>query len=921
MKKIVPVTFLLLSIQGFMFAQQGTVRGVVTDQSTGETLIGANILAEDGSGTVTDVDGSFVLTLTPGKQTLRISYVGYEPRNITVTVGQKDVYITISLKTLTINEVQVVADVARNRQTPVAFTNVLPAKIKEELGGRDIPLILNSTPGVYATQQGGGDGDARITIRGFNQRNIAVMIDGIPVNDMENGWVYWSNWFGLDQVTRTIQVQRGLGASKLALPSVGGTLNILTMGIRNKRELSVKQEITSEGKIRSSVGYTSGKLPGGWGITLAGSYKRGQGWVDHTFSEGWFYYAKIDKRTGAHILTFSAMGAPQHHEQRSYKRAIATYNLDYARKLGIDVDVTDSLGNFLYRPKIYDKGIGYNQHWGQLKRDRFNPDAPLEGLSERVNIYHKPQFSLRDFWRVSNKLTLSNIAYLSLGTGGGDRPAHSIRETMLIQDPDSSRYGEIDWQSIYDANAKPTQTPFGPVYPIDNRYSDSLYVSYNYMTRQHNDHIWTGLLSTFNLTPSDNLKIAGGVDLRQYTGIHYTTITDLLGGDYAVDKSDLRNNYDTDSSLAMKYPGDTTRYYYKGLVNWGGLFFQTEYTGNGYSFFINLTSAINGYKKIDYFANRNSGWFWKPGFTIKAGGNYNLSPRSNIYLNTGFLSKVRAYRYFYKGYTTEFADETGNEKIKALETGYHYGSPRFSLNLNAYLTKWQNKPTNRVYSNYVLQPGENGFNPDDPDKNKIRVYADIPGMDALHKGIELDMIWKARHNLNIQGLLSLGDWRWDKRVENLQYYNYDTNEPVNKVINFDATGIHVGDAAQTQVGTSIRYEPFRGFYINSRYTYFARYYSDFTPESTTDEAGNPVDSWKVPNYALFDLHLGYHLRAGKTGINFRFSLFNALNTKYISDAVNNDPYNSLPFNDFDAKSATVFFGMGRRFNSSVEITF
>ena len=73
-------------------------------------------------------------------------------------------------------------------------------------------MILNTTPSVYATQQGGGAGDARINIRGFNQRNIAVMINGVPQNDMENGWVYWSNWDGVGTKAVLIQVQRGLSA-------------------------------------------------------------------------------------------------------------------------------------------------------------------------------------------------------------------------------------------------------------------------------------------------------------------------------------------------------------------------------------------------------------------------------------------------------------------------------------------------------------------------------------------------------------------------------------------------------------------------------------------------------------------------------------------------------------------------------------
>ncbi|RLD58291.1 MAG: TonB-dependent receptor, partial [Bacteroidetes bacterium] len=247
MKKIFLVlTAALLTLS--IFAQQGTIKGVIKDAETGETLIGANVLIKAGVGTVTDFNGEFTLQADPGEYNLTISYVGYEAtkRKVKVIAG-KTVTINVSLKTITLNEVQVVADVARSRETPVAFTNVLPAKIEEELGAQDIPMVLNSTPGVYATQQGGGDGDARITIRGFNQRNVAVMLDGIPVNDMENGWVYWSNWFGLDVVTRSIQVQRGLGASKLALPSVGGTMNIITKGIENKRNINIKQEVNSDG--------------------------------------------------------------------------------------------------------------------------------------------------------------------------------------------------------------------------------------------------------------------------------------------------------------------------------------------------------------------------------------------------------------------------------------------------------------------------------------------------------------------------------------------------------------------------------------------------------------------------------------------------------------------------------------------------
>ena len=265
---------LLIVFSGVLtFAQTRTVSGIVTDKSIGEPLIGVNVIYGVGQGTVTDINGEYRLKLEPGTYEIEVSYIGFISQKKTFTVVDKNLFINFELNTVTLNEVEVVGDIARTRETPIAFSNITPAQIEEQLAAQDIPLLLNSTPGVYATASGGGDGDARINIRGFNQRNVAVMLDGIPVNDMENGWVYWSNWFGLDAVMRSTQVQRGLGMSKLAIPSVGGTINITTKGIEAKKGISLKQEIGSNGYTRTSLGMTTGRLKNGWGVTFAGSYK------------------------------------------------------------------------------------------------------------------------------------------------------------------------------------------------------------------------------------------------------------------------------------------------------------------------------------------------------------------------------------------------------------------------------------------------------------------------------------------------------------------------------------------------------------------------------------------------------------------------------------------------------------------------
>jgi len=899
---------------------QGIIEGVVSDANTGETLIGVNILYGEGLGTVTDTEGYYTMELEDGDYTISFSYVGYNSQSTALSVTGSRIRLNIGMKTVVLREVEVVADLASSRETPVAFSNIEPVKLQEELASQDIPMILNSTPGVYATQQGGGDGDARINIRGFSQRNVAVMIDGIPVNDMENGWVYWSNWFGLDLVTQRIQVQRGLGASKLALPSVGGTMNILTTGILQQRKLKVRQEVGNDGFLRTSVGYTSGQLKGGWGITTAGSYKRGNGWVDRAYTEGWFYYLKVDKRIGDHIISVTGMGAPQEHAQRRYKKPIATFDADFAS----DAGVTSSPGEYFNSSYIdtnymVDKGLRYNPDWGKY--------TTTEGeeiiMNEKINYYHKPQFSLRHFWNVNKRLYWSNIFYLSLGNGGGTSLKRSVRADQGF----ITSEGQIALQKYYDVNIN----NFDPSFPGEPK-------SYQFQRSNINNHRWYGLLSTFNYDLGPKFDLSGGIDLRRYTGEHYEEIYNLLGGTYTKDLA----NYNRDPNAQLKV-GDKINYHNDGIVQWGGFFTQLEFNTGNFTAFVNLTGAYSGYKKIDYFAPRvlevgdtsftigygqeveyngvvydhnsqglkwqESDWKWIPGFTFKAGGNYNLTERSSVFVNLGYLSIAPRFNNVYNRYSIDVLTNIENEQVTAVELGYSFKSHKFALNANGYYTVWKNKPGQPV--SYPINEDENG-------------YGNIQGMDALHMGLELDFSWNILRNLNLQGLLSFSDWRWTSS-DSVRLYN-DNNQLV-RTEYFVADGVHVGDAAQTQIGGSIRYEPIKYLYISGRATYFDRHFADFNPfdlnpdknPDSFDENGNPKDAWKAPSYVLFDFHAGYSFHISKVRFDIRASLLNAFNEKFISDARDNDSYSTVT-KSHDAQSAGVFFGLGRRYNFSLTIS-
>jgi len=219
----------LLLVFGTMTAAFSQISGKVLDIETNDPLPGATIIVQGtADGTVTGFDGTFSIDVEEGT-ILIVSYLGYETAEISAGI---DEIIGLVPDLNQLGEVVVtsgVIDIAKVRTTPVAVSTISPSEIALKVGNQEFPEIMNKTPGVYATKQGGGYGDSRISLRGFDQRNTSFLINGQPVNDMENGWVYWSNWQGLTDVASGIQLQRGLGASRLAVPSVGGTVSIFTL--------------------------------------------------------------------------------------------------------------------------------------------------------------------------------------------------------------------------------------------------------------------------------------------------------------------------------------------------------------------------------------------------------------------------------------------------------------------------------------------------------------------------------------------------------------------------------------------------------------------------------------------------------------------------------------------------------------------
>jgi hypothetical protein len=899
-----------------LLAQKGQLSGVISEGASGQTVGGAKIEVKSrNTGAVvnrmlSENNGSYTVQNLPyGDYRITVTMISFDTVVRDFKLNKAELVLNLNMAgSLEFDEVRVIGNIVKDGPVPIAVTKISTQKIQEELGSRDLPMLLNGTAGVYATQSGGGDGDARINVRGFDQRNVGVMIDGVPVNDMENGWVYWSNWFGLDAITSTMQVQRGLGATKIAMPSIGGTINIVTQGIGNKKGGSLKQEYGTGNLMRTTASYNTGILKGGWGLTAALSYKQATGWVEGTPSQGFFGYLKVSKQFDQHLLTLSAFAAPQQHGQRSFRQPIQYWSEEEARNNGVTIDT-----NAIFS----DMGLRYNQHWGYR-----TVNGKEEVVSERLNYYNKPQFTLKDFWKVSKKLSISNLAYASIGRGGGTALYNS---SAILRDSNNL----IDWDTMAYFNQ---YNPLFGTPNIDAQYSPTEIKSSQILLSSVNNHFWVGYLGQVNYEVKKGFEFSAGLDARYYRGSHYQEVKDLLGGDYYVDLSD-KNAASPMKRVGDKIAKNLFNANRDGLVSWFGAFSQVSYESKTVSAFVNITGIGNGYQGIDYFQKRelNLGdtilqfgygdtityngqtyhsysegvdyvktpWKFIPGFTFKEGVCVKLSEFSSVFLNVGYLNRTPMFSNVIDNNYNKFFGVINNEKILAIEQGFSYASRTFGVNINAYATNWKNKP----FPYGVAVP-----DPNDPTET-IRV--NINGMDAIHLGGEIDVAWEIHKKVSTEFMFSMGDWYWNSS-KTIVIPQYDSLE-----YTFNAEGVGVGDAAQTALSATVRYEPIKNLYFKGQFQYFDRYFSDFNPFSLQGVNGGR-QSWIMPSYSLVNFYAGYRFKIGEDALNLSANVINLLNTVFISDATNNNNGNNQ---NFDATSASVMFGQGLRFNVSLSYQF
>lgn len=806
----------------------------------------------------------------------------------------------------TIDEVVIVAgvaDIAKDRKTPVAVSTIKEGAIVEKLGNQEFPEILNTTPSVYATKAGGGFGDSGIRIRGFGNENIAIMVNGMPVNDMESSKVYWSNWSGLSDVASAMQVQRGLGASKLAIASVGGTINIITRAADKKKGGLLSVGVGNNGYHKTQFSYNTGKSASGWSSSFLLGRTAGAMYADGTDFEGYTYYFAVGYQPNEkHDFQFMVTGAPQKHNQRG----IATSISDYLRYGGNGVD----------RPNR-----------------RYNPLRGYLNGKEYVwseNYYHKPVAMFNWDWKINENNRLASVFYASIGRGGGSGRSPFIARNFnnyRVSDVNREDYGLLDFEKMVRENSL---TPNAP--KIARVVST-------------NDHNWYGFLTNFTHKFSEKLQLSLGLDGRYYKGFHMQALTDLFGAESYTDSRNentgarvITSTHNIDVPFLSKVKADAVSYNNDGEVLWGGVFGQLEYSDDNLSAFVQGSISSQGYQRFDHFVKpgklaiakdpeskmyTKTGFHYQTGYNIKAGVNYNINENHNVFGNIGYYEKQPIFNTVYPNFRNYLNSDLNNEKIFGAELGYSFRSADFNANLNLYRTSWKDRylSVGNNFDEYILQGGAyKGTG------RTIRGNANILGITQVHMGVEVDAEYKFSEGLSFTGMFSLGDWKYKGNAS--ASYLTETAEAIvdangnpveDKTLYLD--GVKVGDAAHLTAGLGLKLNPISGLSVFADWKYVDRLYAGANAQNF-DKADHK-GSLRLPSYNLLDMGISYKLDIGNgQSFTFRGNVYNVLDTYYIAESITNFHATeaSETYKGVDVKNE-VYFGAGRTWSASVSFNF
>ena len=790
---------------------------------------------------------------------------------------------------------------------PTFTLTELDLESEDEL--QDISGLLQSSRDIFVSTAGYTFGRARFRIRGLNTENTSVLLNGIPMNNVETGRVYWSVWGGLNDATRNKDIKTGITSSKLAFGGICGITNIVTRASSYRKGMKLTYS-SSNRSYRNRLMYTlsTGMMDNNWAVTFSGSRRwANEGYIKGTFYDAFSFFLSVEKKiNNKHSVGLIGFITPN---KRGKQGASTQEAFDLAGT------------NF------------YNPYWGYQDGEIRN---------SRISNFKTPMFIGSHYWTIDKSSKLTSSLYYSYGIGGStaldwedandprpdyyrnmpsfyDRDGYEeeYREAMARWSTEAGR--QVNWDYFYFANRKNLRTI------LDANGIDGNNITGNLakfrVEERRNDHNNIGFNMLYNNNVNEHLDVSGGINLSWFKGYHFKVLNDLLGGDFMVDVDKYSND-----SIAMQNDirvynrivtkGDRFGYDYTLNVNKYEFFGQCEFTYNKVDFYIgaNLSKTQfwrTGRMQNGKFQDSSLGDSEKQNFTdfgFKGGVTYKIDGRNFVTANVAYITRAPYVRNAYISPRTrdDIIKDLKSEKITSGDINYIYRSPFLKSRITFY------------YAEFTDQTWVRGIFFDD-----IHVFGNyiLTGLSTKNMGMEIGLEANVTPTLTLTGVASLGQFIYSSNP--VASISQDDNAELvleNQTIYFKNR--YQGGMPQTAVSLGAKYYSPKYWFAGVSWNYYDDAYLTMFPGRRTVEAveGLDIDSplWnetldqeKLPDNFTFDLFVGKSWKIDKYYISVNLSVNNLLNNK---DIISNG-YEQYRFTseDVDKFPPKYYYMYGRQY--------
>lgn len=360
-------------------AAAATLDGRILD-AAGRPLAGANLVV-DGTplGVASGPDGRFRLEL-PGDGPVRLvaSHLGYATLRLEAAPGEP---LVLRLEPSLLEGAPVTVRAERAADgSPVTYHNLTREELRRRHSGQDLALLLDGTPGLVTTSYSGADvGYSEIRLRGFDQKRVEVLVNGVPLNDPEDHYVYWVDLPDMGASLEDVQIQRGPGTGHWGGSNFGGSVSLVT-GLADRPGLRLEAGRGSLDTRRYSLGWGSGVIDGRWQMDARWSRVISDGWREATGVDQWGYLISAKRLFDGGSLRVN------HYNGRELTH-VAWDGVDETRLFGLD---------------------------GRPAEPRQNNDA---AYANSVDDYYQPHFELIGDWSLPGGATLEATLFHVIGSG------------------------------------------------------------------------------------------------------------------------------------------------------------------------------------------------------------------------------------------------------------------------------------------------------------------------------------------------------------------------------------------------------------------------------------------------------------------------------------------------------------------------